>query len=324
MSSISDQQLIEDFLDDRETQRDISSAGTREEYRRDIQRFADHLERRGLLEARRRDLVAWFKENTRTGTRSPDNRPWSPRTAARKAAALSSFYGWAVETGKLEQDPTDNFRIRAQTTQKLPVRLSREVIGQIFAYVEEQIEAHEPPKSHFYLLDLVIYRMCYNWALRISEALNIRVQDISQGEEASRTMVYVRKKGNKHRRYPLTGVVREAVYRWEKVRTSIAPATHEDAGLLFLHPRHGGAVTRSRSWRRLKKIGQALELSDEQQKHLTPHALRHAMGYHTVEEQGLQAAQAILDHANISTTNVYVRPGEEERMSALRRAASGE
>ena len=54
---------------------------------------------------------------------------------------------------------------------------------------------------------------------------------------------------------------------------------------------------------------------------VTPHMLRHAAGSALTAHGGLDVAQAVLGHASITSTQIYVHPSAERQREAVDRLA---
>lgn len=139
--------------------------------------------------------------------------------------------------------------------------------------------------------DRALFILLYGAGLRISEALQLNVGDISG------PVIKVRGKGNKERIVPLLPEVREALSLYLKMR----PHLFEAADPLFVGAR-GSRLKPAIFQKKLRDLRTTQPLPD----HLTPHALRHSFATHMLQNGAdLRVIQECLGHASLSTTQVY-------------------
>ncbi|BBN96907.1 phage integrase [Deinococcus grandis] len=98
---------------------------------------------------------------------------WAASTQNRKQTAIERFCRWAIQHGKLEIDPTLHLE-RPTVPPPHPRGLRREDVERIFAVIPGQ-QAR----------DALLFRLVFETGLRISEALNIHLDDLdlSKGDE---------------------------------------------------------------------------------------------------------------------------------------------
>ncbi|WP_240319489.1 tyrosine-type recombinase/integrase [Deinococcus wulumuqiensis] len=137
------------------------SAATLRAYRADL----NHLQR-WLLE-RQQDLDAPALEAYFAA------HEWAASTQNRKQTAIERFCRWARQHGKLELDPTLHLE-RPTVPPPHPRGLRREDVERIFAVI---------PASQ--ARDALLFRLVFETGLRISEALNIHLDDLdlTKGDE---------------------------------------------------------------------------------------------------------------------------------------------
>jgi site-specific recombinase XerD len=307
-----DQQLVRRYLIARSTR---LLANTRAAYAADLSDLARALGRTGLLGAASEDLAAYLFDRIRDPKDPDDPRPWSRRSGRRKLTAISGFYKWAARDGLVVKNPADGIEI-ARSERPAPVRVPSGDTASLFAHFEERVAGAPVHLRAYFVLHAAIFRLCYNLALRISEASDLRFSRMRN--VAGERFVEIVKKGDKVKLYPLAGVVAEALDRWLVLRASItAEPLHAD--FVFVHPDTGRRVSRKRAWDRIRKAARRVGLPADLVAKMSPHKLRHARAYHLLKEgKDLATVQAILDHSNISTTSVYVEDDEAARLQALR------
>lgn len=257
-------------------------------YRRDLSAFAKWLQsERGLPpeHAQTADIQAWFTSLHMHSKAS---------TANRRLAALRRFFLWAIRRGLCVQDPCLGLHTARQPA-RFPHTLSE-------AQVEALLEAPNTDSTRG-LRDRAMIETLYATGLRVSELVNLKVQDISLGEGVLRVIMG---KGGKDRLVPLG---EEALY-WiarylERSRPELLGAKPCDA--LFVTARCA-AMTRQSFWLLIKKYASTAQINVP----LSPHVLRHAFATHLLNHGAdLRVVQMLLGHADISTTQIYTHVARE-------------
>jgi integrase/recombinase XerD len=125
----------------------------------------------------------------------------------------------------------------------------------------------------------------------------------------------VRGKGNKERMVPMGEVAAKWIVRYLRdARPLLDPATSSPA--LFVG-RHGEAMTRQNFWQRLGGIAQVAGVRGK----VSPHVLRHSFATHLLTHGAdRRTIQAMLGHADISTTQIYTAVSRE-RLKAVHAAS---
>ena len=208
-------------------------------------------------------------------------------TVARKSSSLRRFFGFLVEEGFLENDPSDALP-RPGSVRSLPKTLSHSEISLLFKLIEEGL-AGEHVKPSVVRLSAIL-ELLYGSGLRASELVGLQRSSIV-GEKP---YLIIKGKGEKERLVPISQQARVAVHRWVEF---------VDSKEKWLFPSRTGHISRIRLFQIIKE--HALRAGINPAK-ISPHVLRHAFATHLLEGGAdLRALQTLLGHSDISTTQIY-------------------
>lgn len=140
--------------------------------------------------------------------------------------------------------------------------------------------------------DVALMTLLYGCGLRISEALELNVNEAPKGEA-----MMIRGKGNKQRVVPLLPVVVQAVDDYLQA----CPYALSPEGPLFVGAR-GKRLNAGVFQKQVRALRHYLGLPQT----ATPHAMRHSFATHLLSGGGdLRTIQELLGHASLSTTQRY-------------------
>ena len=312
MASETNSRLLSGFLDYLRIEKGLAALSIGA-YTTDISQFAEFLEKRKrlLLTARRGDVREFLQQLF--------SNQVDGRSVGRKLSALRHLYRYLLLDKKIDHDPTLNIESPRQW-KVLPKALARdEMEATLAAPLATRSTDRAPTKESVALSirDRAMLEVFYAGALRVSEMINAKVEDLKL--EAG--YMLVRGKGDKERVVPLgrsaQDVLREYLAQARPVLASGSQNPHpvppKNGGIRVGHPRTktdgnspflflargGHTLTRQRVW---QMVGEASAAG----RHASPHMLRHSCATHMVENGAdLRTVQTILGHADISTTQVY-------------------
>lgn len=158
--------------------------------------------------------------------------------------------------------------------------------------------------------DRAMLHLCFAAALRVSELVGLRLNDVTLQPQAS---VLIHGKGRRQRCLPLWKETTAAVRSWLTVR----PAT--SAPELFLNAR-GQPMTRAGFEYILRKhVKAATERCPSlAAKQVSPHVLRHTAALVTLRAtKDLRKVSLWLGHANMQTTEIYTRVDPSVKLEVL-------
>ena len=213
---------------------------------------------------------------------------WSdlaPSTLARKVSALRQFFGFLVDDGLRDDDPTHALP-RPATRRPLPKILSHEEVESLFTAAEEAAQTDSPAAVRL----LTLLEMLYGSGLRATELVSLPVSAVPRDAP----FLTVIGKGGQARMVPVSHRADKALKRWLALR---------DPSSRWLFPSRTGHLSRVRLFQILKDLAVRADLPPEK---LSPHVLRHAFATHLLEGGAdLRALQTLLGHSDISTTQIY-------------------
>jgi integrase/recombinase XerD len=269
-----------EYLDHLRIERGLAE-GTLVAYGRDFARLAAYARRR------RRDILALRQSDLAEHIAGMRSEGLAARSVARAVHALRGLYRFAVREGRLARDPMENLRApRAFTA--LPRYLTPEQV--------EGLLAAPDTRTPLGIRDRAILEVLYASGLRVAELIGLRPGDM----DLDLGILKCLGKGRKERLVPVGG---EAL-RWvKKYLAQVRPGllAGRSQGTLFVG-RRGETLSRMGLWGIVRRHAVAAGV----ERVLTPHVLRHSFATHLLERGAdLRSLQAMLGHADISTTQIY-------------------
>ena len=176
--------------------------------------------------------------------------------------------------------------VRLKTKKTLPKVLTIEEVELIL-----DIELKTP----FDYRNKAMLELMYSSGLRVSELLNLTVNDIDFEQD----LVKVFGKGSKERIIPIGDYALKALAKYIcEYRNSLIKLPTD---ILFLN-NHGKKMSRSGFFKIINKIAEEKNIKKE----ISPHVLRHSFATHMLEcGADLRSIQELLGHENMSTTSIY-------------------
>ncbi|QBI21589.1 site-specific tyrosine recombinase XerD [Egibacter rhizosphaerae] len=255
-------------------------------YRRDLEVYGTWLAEHGPgdpLNASRDDLArfaGWLRER-----RTPRGTPYASASTARVLVAVRGLHRFLVDEGLATDDPSSELG-GPSPGRPLPKALA---VDEVEALLDAPT-GDEPTGMR----DRAMLELLYAAGLRISELVNLDVDDVDAAERVLRC----RGKGGKDRVVPVGRTAAASVDAWlVRGRPAMAP---RDAAL-FCNGR-GGRLSRQGAWKIIKKHAEAAGLAER----ASPHILRHSFATHLLDGGAdVRVVQELLGHASVNTTQIY-------------------
>lgn len=263
-------QIIGEYLEYLELEKGLSQ-NTIDAYRRDLSDFAQNLE----------DIHTINRMNINAYVRTLRERKLAPTSVIRKVASLRGFFKWATSSGILEKNPAATLE-QPKTPQRLPKVVSVKEI-------DEMLHNNLTPLEH------VMMELLYSCGLRVSELVNLKLNDIDLSSK------YVRcfGKGSKERIIPIGEQAKTVVKEYFPTRDLLIKKYNLTTKNLLIKD-NGHFVTRQDVYNFIHAQGKLIH------KNISPHTLRHSFATHLLENGAdLRVVQELLGHSDVSTTQLY-------------------
>jgi len=212
------------------------------------------------------------------------------RTAARKLAAVRSFFKYLVKTGVVGYNPAVNV-----ATPRLPKTLPAFLDEQSVSRMMELPDCSTPEG----LRDRALLEFFYSTGVRLSELIRLDLMDVDLGKMTVRVFG----KGRKQRIVPLGLAAKESLEKYMEARGRLFSVHTEEADYkaVFLSARGMRLYPKGVYLIVSKYIGEVSELEKK-----SPHVLRHTFATHLLNRGAdLRAVKEMLGHASLSTTQLY-------------------
>jgi integrase/recombinase XerD len=278
---------IDSFLNHIKAERALSP-NTVSSYARDLARLSEFLSNAGVSGAQSctPPLVAEF-------IRSLASKKLSSRSQMRTLVAVRQFFRFMLEEKVIKSNPALRIEM-PRFVPRLPNFLTEEEV--------EALLSAPDISTPLGLRDAAILETLYSSGLRASELCSLKIGDVNlQAGYLTATG-----KGRKQRVVPIGDAAVARIQAWlSGGRLVLEKGPRSDT--LFLN-KNGGPLSRVGLWKIVKHHIQKAGI----EKQVSPHKLRHSFATHLLEHGAdLRAVQAMLGHADISTTQIYTHINRE-------------
>jgi len=261
------------------------SSNTIESYKRDLLKFLEYNKEKDINNISSEDLKEYIKYL--------NNKNLNEKSISRNISCLKSFYKF-LNINKIITDNPSEVLFIPKIKKSLPNTLTEE---DVFKLLDINLI------DNYSYRNKAMIELMYGTGLRVSELVNLRLQDVDLSEDIVRTFG----KGSKERVVPLGEFASESLKEYiNKYRSSMLKKYNND--YLFLN-NHGSKMTRQGFFKIIKKLAEEKGINKE----LSPHTLRHSFASHLLKYGAdLRTIQELLGHSDISTTQIYTHITNEE------------
>jgi integrase/recombinase XerD len=264
------------------------SKNTLESYSSDLTRYLNFLKTKRIKTISDVDTPAILKHLI-----SLRNAGLGSRSRARHLVTIRGFYRFLVEEKVIKNDPTRVIDL-PKSGLRLPDVLSFKEVERVL----NTPDLNKPTGAR----DAAMIEILYAAGLRVSELVNLKVQDVN----LEACFVRVFGKGSKERVVPIGLYAKEKIDSY--IKTFRPKLLKNVASPYVFVARAGKPMTRQGFWKLLRKYGQQAGIIRK----IKPHSLRHSFASHLLEAGAdLRSVQIMLGHVDISTTQIYTHVARE-------------
>lgn len=189
---------------------------------------------------------------------------------------------------------------RIRRVRKIPEFLTEEEMSSLLSSIKAPRER-------------LLCEMLYATGGRVSEISGINVDDVNL--EAGKVLLHG--KGRRDRLMPMTPAAKTALKNYLPLRSRILADRRLEKEPALLIANTGRRWTDGKIRARLIRVGMVAGLK----KHLHPHMFRHSFATHLLNGgANLKQVQELMDHADLSTTGIYLHVTEAQMDAAYRKA----
>jgi len=224
----------------------------------------------------------------------------SSRSINRKVTTLRVFFKFLERLGTIKLNPVEKFS-RLKQKKELPWFVEESSMEKCFS----ELQFGDDFES---VRNRIIIELFYATGIRLSELINIKIQDI----DFERAVIRVLGKRNKERIVPLYDAIKENLKRYLIIRNE----QHFEIDYLFV------TVKGRKAYEKLiyrivnHSLGQVTTMEKK-----SPHVLRHTFATHMLNNGAdLNVVKEILGHANLSATQVYTHNTFEKLKNVYKQA----
>lgn len=288
---------LQAFLDYLRFERNYS-LHTVDSYQRDISKFLEYAKKEGYdyLEITL-TVIRNFLMNERVDG-------ISARSNQRRLVACRKFYDFLLRHDKVKENPFA--LVKAPKVNVLPPQvLYAQEVTQLF-------EANKKRTDHLALRDQAILMLLYASGLRVSELVNLTIQDVNNKQRILR----ITGKGNKTRMVPYSIDAYDAIQKYIQFsRSELSSKNKNPSNALFLSDKGEKLTSRG-----VEYIVEHIDDKAGTTFRLHPHTLRHTFATQLLDKGAdLRTIQELLGHESLNTTQIYTHVSTSKMIDEYKR-----
>jgi len=261
------------------------SSNTIESYKRDLNKFIKYLDENNiniaLEEISQTNIISYMFYLEIQGK--------APSTISRNLASIRSFYQYLLNKGLIKKDPTLNLKSPKNKKRSPNILTSNEI----------NMLLDQPDTTSLKgVRDKAMLELLYAAGLKVSELLSLDLEDI----DLNLGIVISSKNLSNERVIPIGKTAIKSIKLYlDEYRNKFVKEAKDNS--IFLNYQ-GKKLTRQGFWKIIKYYKEKACI----EKKITPRTLRHSFAVHLIDNGAdLKSVQAMLGHADISSTQIYIK-----------------
>lgn len=275
--------LMDQFLKTLEYEQNYS-VHTIKNYEHDLKEFVKFIKNKNIVSIEYNDIrqyLLYLFENK-----------YEKKTIARKISTLRSFYKYLYNEEIISNNPMILIS-NPKLDKKLPKFLNYDDLERVLSIPDI--------KTPVGIRDALILEMLYSTGIRVSELVNIKLEDIN----ISNRQIKILGKGNKERYVFFGKICLEKLNNY--LKNGRPYLNKKNIDYLFLNKRSNQLSDRS-----VRQVIDEVAKKAELKMNISPHVLRHTFATHMLNGGAdLKSVQELLGHENLSTTSIYTHVSNE-------------
>jgi len=260
-------------------------------YKKDLEDYS------GFLNSKKTNYLNIKKPEIMSYLQYLDYLKYSNKTISRHLSSIRGFYNYLVEIKLIENNVFKRIK-NPKVQKKLPNYLNIIEIESVLDSIKEDTKEQ--------IRDKCIFELLYSTGIRVSEASNIKMEDIDLYTKSIRILG----KGSKERIVYYGEVLDKILTKYLRARNEFL--IKGDISYLFINSL-GGRLSRTSISQIINKI---IDNSSVNHK-VSPHVLRHTFATHLLDNGAdLRSVQELLGHENLNTTEIYTHVSNERLRNA--------
>jgi integrase/recombinase XerD len=275
---------INDYLDYLKIDKKYEN-NTISSYKNDLKKFNEFLKNKSIINIKKEDIISFLSTER--------NNKKSDKTLSHNLTVLKNFYKYLEITEKINYNPTNDLE-QPKAIKSLPHVLS---INEVELLLDFDLNKKQDYR------DKAILELLYSSGLRISELINLKLENINLNENLVRVMG----KGKKERIVPIGDYATYYLDLYIKEYRKLF-LKGKISDYVFINA-SGNKLSRQSVFKMLQKRKEEKQIKTK----FSPHTLRHSFASHMLENGAdLRSIQELLGHSDISTTQIYTHIGDKK------------